>query len=148
MKKASTSAADGGGADGDDNDQDADADVDVALGDVAHAAGVDDDDNEPIEIQTEADGTLLLTSITAHFPDVTGLKFRHATTGTARGVRCHNGVLHPPSEDGWGKIVYFCVKPKVRIPVVQYFWYVMTAAGKMSIGVAGERQRRLEEKIG
>ncbi len=83
---------------------------------VAEAEGED-----PVEISTEPDGTLLLTSVTAQFPGSTGLRFRNPDTGGFRGVRCHEGVLHPPSEeDGWGAVqgdagatlVYYCVRPK------------------------------------
>ncbi len=47
--------------------------------------------DDPIEVPTEPDGTLLLTSITAQFAGTTGLKFRNAKTGGFRGVRCVDG---------------------------------------------------------
>ncbi len=75
------------------------------------------DDDAAVEISTEPDGTLLLSSVTAQFPGCTGLRFRKSATSKAlRGVRCHEGVLHPPSEeDGWGQdVVYLCVMPKVE----------------------------------
>ncbi len=73
------------------------------------------EEDDPVEISAEPDGTLLLTSVTAQFPGSTGLRFRNPDTGGFRGVRCQEGVLHPPSEEeGWGTgVVYYCVRPKV-----------------------------------
>lgn len=67
--------------------------------------------DEPIEIPTESDGTMLLTSVTAQFPGVTGLKFRNPETGNWRGVRCHDNTLFPPDEEGWGTDTFVCTKP-------------------------------------
>ena len=67
--------------------------------------------DEPIEIPTEGDGTMLLTSVTAQFPGVTGLKFRNQETGGLRGIRCHDNILYPPTEEGWGNISYICTRP-------------------------------------
>lgn len=76
--------------------------------DVAESA-----DDEAIGISTEPDGTLLLSSVTAQFPGTTGLKFKHEESGSFRGVRCQDNSLFAPSEEeGWGKTVYICVKPK------------------------------------
>ncbi|TRY62811.1 hypothetical protein TCAL_12501 [Tigriopus californicus] len=70
------------------------------------------EDDEPMEIQTEPDGTLLLSSIITQFPGTIGLKFKNQETGGFRGVRCKEGVLQPPNPDGWGIITYICTKPK------------------------------------
>jgi len=67
---------------------------------------------EPVEIPTEADGTMLLTSVTAQFPGATGLKFRNPDTNTLRGVRMQGEVMFPPGEEGWGQYTYICVRPK------------------------------------
>ncbi len=76
-------------------------------------AVVIEEGDEPIEIPTESDGTILLTSVTAQFPGVTGLKFRNPETGTLRGVRLADNALYPPSEvDGWGGHTYICTRPK------------------------------------
>ena len=78
-------------------------------------AVVQDEGDEPIEIPTESDGTILLSSLTAQFPGVTGLKFRNPETNTLRGVRCADNLLYPPSEEeGWGKYTYICNRPKVQ----------------------------------
>jgi len=71
---------------------------------------------EPVEVQTESDGTILMSSVVAQFPKTTGLKFRNPETNTLRGVRCQGDVLHPPSEEGWGALTYICVTPKTEAP--------------------------------
>lgn len=67
----------------------------------------------PIEICAEDDGTLLLTSITDHFPGTTTLKYRSKETNAFRGVKCQDGVLTPPSKEyGWeASKLYICVNP-------------------------------------
>ena len=72
-----------------------------------------DDEPEIMEIQCEPDGTLLLDSVIAQFPGVTGLRFKNPSTGGYRGVRITDKVLHPPSAaKGWGEeTTYFCVRP-------------------------------------
>eukprot|EP00095_Tigriopus_kingsejongensis_P002387 snap_masked-scaffold714_size108203-processed-gene-0.5 protein:Tk02387 transcript:snap_masked-scaffold714_size108203-processed-gene-0.5-mRNA-1 annotation:"tar dna-binding protein 43-like isoform x2" len=72
-----------------------------------------DADDEPMEVQTEPDGTLLLTTITTQFPGTIGLKFKNPETGGFRGIRCKDNVLYPPNEDGWDSITFICTKPKV-----------------------------------
>nr|XP_031846384.1 TAR DNA-binding protein 43-like isoform X4 [Nomia melanderi] len=71
----------------------------------------EDEGDEPIELPTEDDTTLLLTTVTAQFPGTCGLKYRNPESRTMRGIRLVDGRLHPP-ENGWGKAVYFCVFPK------------------------------------
>ena len=44
---------------------------------------------EPVEVETEEDGTLLLSTVTAQFPGAIGLRFRNKETGGLRGVRVH-----------------------------------------------------------
>jgi len=73
-------------------------------------AVVFEEGDEPIEIPTESDGTMFLTSVTAQFPGAIGLKFRNTSTGNWRGVRCLDNVLYPPSEDGWGSVTYICTR--------------------------------------
>ena len=62
-------------------------------------------DQEPIELPTEEDKTMLLSTVAAQFPNCTGLKYRHPDTGGLRGIRLAEGVLHAP-EDGWGTHLY------------------------------------------
>lgn len=66
---------------------------------------------EPIELPTEDDGTLLLSTLAAQFPGTCGLKYRNSESRVLRGVRLVEGRLHPP-ENGWGSVVYYCVFPK------------------------------------
>lgn len=65
---------------------------------------------EAIEIPSEGDGTLLLTTLHAQFPGACGLKYK-SETGAYRGIRLADGVLYPP--DGiWGNHQYIAVFPK------------------------------------
>ncbi|XP_076333102.1 TAR DNA-binding protein 43-like isoform X1 [Tachypleus tridentatus] len=73
----------------------------------------EDENDEPIELPCEDDGTLLLTTLSAQFPGICGLKFRNIDTGAMRGVRLLDGRFHP-SSDGWGNQVYICVFPKAE----------------------------------
>ena len=70
----------------------------------------EEENEEPIELPTEEDGTLLLSTLMASFPGATGLKYRHPETRTMRGVRLIANHLNPP-EDGWN-FVFICVFPK------------------------------------
>uniref|UniRef100_A0A0B6ZM06 TAR DNA-binding protein 43 n=2 Tax=Arion vulgaris TaxID=1028688 RepID=A0A0B6ZM06_9EUPU len=72
---------------------------------------VEDESDEPVEIPSEGDGTLLLTTLWAQFPTACGLKYRNPDSGAFRGIRLLDGVLHPP--DGvWGNHQYLAVFPK------------------------------------
>jgi len=70
--------------------------------------------DDPIEIETEEDGTMLLESLTAHFPGTTTLKYKNPDNLAFRGIKCIDGVLNPPSKDlGWGLAkLYYCVNPE------------------------------------
>ncbi|XP_076438510.1 TAR DNA-binding protein 43-like isoform X2 [Babylonia areolata] len=70
----------------------------------------EDINEEAIEIPSEADGTLLLTTLSAQFPGSCGLKYK-SETGAYRGIRLAEGVLYPP--DGiWGNHQYIAVFAK------------------------------------
>ncbi|KAJ9587327.1 hypothetical protein L9F63_019154, partial [Diploptera punctata] len=71
----------------------------------------EDEGEEPIELPTEDDSTLLLSTLAAQFPGTCGLKYRNPESRAMRGVRLVEGRLHPP-ENGWGNCVYYCVFPK------------------------------------
>jgi len=71
----------------------------------------EDEGEEPIEVPTEEDSTLLLSTLQAQFPGASGLKFRNPDSGGMRGVRITEGRFHPP-ESGWGTNVFVCVFPK------------------------------------
>ena len=68
--------------------------------------------DEPVEIPSEDDGTLLLSTLAAQFPGACGLKYRNPQTGNFRGVRLNEGYLYPP-EGTWGDIIYAVVFPKI-----------------------------------
>lgn len=72
----------------------------------------EDEGEEPIELPTEDDGTLLLSTLSAQFPGSCGLKYRNPDSRAMRGVRLSEGRLHPPPEIGWGTQVFYCVFPK------------------------------------
>lgn len=52
-----------------------------------------------MELPLENDGTLLLSTLKAQFPDAIGLKYK-SETGGWRGIKLANDLLHPPHE-GW-----------------------------------------------
>lgn len=72
----------------------------------------EDEGEEPIELPTEDDGTLLLSTLSAQFPGSSGLKYRNPDSRAMRGVRLSDGRLHPPPEIGWGTQIFYCVFPK------------------------------------
>lgn len=72
---------------------------------------VEDETEEPMEVPSEDNGTLLLSTLVAQFPGACGLKFRNPATNAMRGVRLVEGTLYPP-EDYWGQHVYVIVYPK------------------------------------
>ncbi|KAG5889548.1 hypothetical protein JTB14_024956 [Gonioctena quinquepunctata] len=72
----------------------------------------EDEGEEPIELPSEDDGTLLLSTLSAQFPGASGLKYKAPESKTFRGVRLNEGRLHSPPDGGWGSHVYYCVFPK------------------------------------
>ena len=65
----------------------------------------------PIEVETEADGMLLLESLTAHYPGTTTLKYWNSEKTAMRGVKCIEGKMAPPT-GGWDQAsLYICVNP-------------------------------------
>lgn len=77
----------------------------------AYIQVAEEENDEPMELPVEEDGSLLITTLMAQFPGACGLKFRNPDTGALRGIRLADGKLHPP--DGlWGGYVYVAVFPK------------------------------------
>lgn len=70
----------------------------------------EEENDEPIEIPCEEDGTLLLSTLVAQFPGACGLKYRHPESRGLRGVRLLDGRMHSPDE-GWN-YVFVCNFPK------------------------------------
>ncbi|KAK7878597.1 hypothetical protein WMY93_030433 [Mugilogobius chulae] len=71
----------------------------------------EDENEEPMEIPSEDDGTVLLSSVAAQFPGACGLRYRNPESQCMRGVRLVEGVLHAP-ESVWGNLVYVVNYPK------------------------------------
>ncbi|XP_012728920.1 TAR DNA binding protein, like isoform X2 [Fundulus heteroclitus] len=74
----------------------------------------EDENEEPMEIPSEDDGTVLLSSVAAQFPGACGLRYRNPESQCMRGVRLVEGVLHAP-ESSWGNLVYVVNYPKESI---------------------------------
>ncbi|CAH8872721.1 unnamed protein product [Trichobilharzia szidati] len=75
----------------------------------------EDEDETPVEVPIEDDGTVLLTTLNSIFPKSTGLKYLAPESGCYRGVRLNEGKLFAPS-DGWVH-VYQCAFPKEKMYV-------------------------------
>ncbi|XP_016333821.1 TAR DNA-binding protein 43-like isoform X1 [Sinocyclocheilus anshuiensis] len=71
----------------------------------------EDENEEPMEIPSEEDGTVLLSTVSAQFPGACGLRYRSPVSQCMRGVRLAEGVLHAPESD-WGNLVYVVNYPK------------------------------------
>uniref|UniRef100_A0A8C2M9E5 TAR DNA-binding protein 43 n=1 Tax=Cricetulus griseus TaxID=10029 RepID=A0A8C2M9E5_CRIGR len=71
----------------------------------------EDENDEPIEIPLEDDGTVLLSTVTAQFPGACGLRYRNLVSQCMRGIRLVEGILHAP-DAGWGNLVYVVNYPK------------------------------------
>uniref|UniRef100_A0A8C1P582 TAR DNA-binding protein 43 n=2 Tax=Cyprinus carpio TaxID=7962 RepID=A0A8C1P582_CYPCA len=65
----------------------------------------EDENEEPMEIPSEEDGTVLLSTVAAQFPGACGLRYRSPVSQCMRGVRLVEGVLHAPESD-WGNLVF------------------------------------------
>lgn len=71
---------------------------------------VGDGSDDMVEVPTERDGSLMLTSVKAQFPEAVGLRFK-SDAGSWRGVRVNGNYLDPPIE-GWGTAEYTIVFAK------------------------------------
>ncbi|CAG9832527.1 unnamed protein product [Diabrotica balteata] len=81
---------------------------------VEYVQVAENEDEDPVELPSEENGTLLLSTVTAQFPGASGLKYKvSAENKNFRGVRLSDGILHPPPDgEGWGETVFCCVYPK------------------------------------
>ena len=70
----------------------------------------EDEHDSFIELPSEKNGSILLSTIQAQFPNAIGLKYR-SSTGGWRGVRLSENCLDPPY-DGWGTTTFFITLPK------------------------------------
>ena len=72
---------------------------------------VTEDESLPaIELPTETDGAILLSTLQAQFPGACGLRYKNPETDSWRGIRLVNNMLCPPAEDGWGDHLYVVVQ--------------------------------------
>ena len=79
--------------------------------------GDDEDSDLFMELPTENNGSILLSTIQAQFPSAIGLRFK-GSAGLWRGVRILDNVLDPPF-DGWGDNQYVITLPKQG----EMLWY-------------------------
>lgn len=79
----------------------------------------EDENDEPIEIPSEDDGTVLLSTVTAQFPGACGLRYRNPVSQCMRGVRLVEGILHAP-DAGWGNLVYVVNYPKGLLIILMW----------------------------
>ncbi|KAK7915983.1 hypothetical protein WMY93_011744 [Mugilogobius chulae] len=60
----------------------------------------EEENEEPMEIPSEDDGTVLLSTVAAQFPGACGLRFRSPVSQCMRGVRLVEGSCTRPKTDG------------------------------------------------
>ena len=77
--------------------------------------GDEEDDTEFMELPTENDGSILLSTIQAQFPSAIGLRFL-SSSGSLRGVKISENVIYPPF-DGWNERLYTTAVAKLGIHV-------------------------------
>jgi len=75
------------------------------------------ENSNPIEVPTEDDGTILLSTITGQYPGATSLNF--CFNGKLRAISIMDGRLYAP-EGGWGDMIYRCVFPEAKSILVSY----------------------------
>ena len=83
----------------------------------------EDEDDEAVELPCERDNSILLSTLSSQFPNVSGLKYRNPDTNAMRGLRLVNGKFIAP-EKGWKAFSpYFCVFPRGKIFKSQIDFY-------------------------
>jgi len=73
----------------------------------------EEENDEAMELPIEDDGTLLMSTLVAQFPNACGLRFRNPESNAWRGIRVSDDRLFPP-EDSWSNYTYFTVCPKEK----------------------------------
>ena len=78
---------------------------------MAQYVRVTEDESLPaIELPTEADGAILLSTLQAQFPGACGLRYKNPETDSWRGIRLLDNMLCPPADEGWGCHLYVVVQ--------------------------------------
>lgn len=90
----------------------------------------EDENEEPMEIPSEEDGTVLLSTVAAQFPGACGLRYRSPVSQCMRGVRLVEGVLHAPESD-WGNLVYVVNYPKGMIRSDNNVYWISSTTYKL-----------------
>ncbi|PAV87716.1 hypothetical protein WR25_03755 isoform A [Diploscapter pachys] len=76
---------------------------------------VADASGEPMEIPTNEDNTMFMTTLQASFPGATGLKYKNPKTGASRAVVVDpRGTRLLPPQDGWEDKVFTAIIPTGR----------------------------------
>lgn len=99
--------------------------------------------DDPMELPCEPDGSLLLSTLIAQFPEATGLKYKNPETGAFRGIRLNDGRLYAPTTSGWGNEKFLVVYPKaskLTLPI----WFIRKT--NQSFFFTVEAKRKLEEE--
>ena len=98
----------------------------------------EDENEEPMEIPSEDDGTVLLSTVAAQFPGACGLRYRSPASQCMRGVRLVEGVLHAPESD-WGNLVYVVNYPKgMLVLIAKIFPLISTTAALYDLSASCE----------
>lgn len=78
---------------------------------MAQYVRVTEDESLPaIELPTESDGAILLSTLQAQFPGACGLRYKNPETDAWRGIRLMENMLCPPADQGWGCHLYVVVQ--------------------------------------
>ena len=73
-----------------------------------------------VELPTEKDGTMLLSTVTSQFPTAVGLRFK-SESGSWRGIRVNEKIMDPPLE-GWRNCDYYIVLPRKGNSLIYNFF--------------------------
>ena len=83
---------------------------------MAQYVRVTEDESIPaIELPTESDGAILLSTLQAQFPGACGLRYKNPETDSWRGIRLIENMLCPPADHGWGCHLYVVVQKNGRL---------------------------------
>lgn len=88
---------------------------------MAQYVRVTEDESLPaIELPTESDGAILLSTLQAQFPGACGLRYKNPETDSWRGIRLLDNMLCPPADEGWGCHLYVVVQKNGKCMIRRY----------------------------